>query len=249
MKQLSHWANKHKWKARIIMIISWIILTVLAIVIGKNLSSLEVLLPSTILLVIVATFFASCFYYPSRSEKTTLGFSGFYAKQKTCDLLLAVCSFCLVLYTANKPETLFQHYENLYAASIEPSIAKDSSAKTYKSLKDFSASLKNADGKLLKWKERKKLLKQQVKAIKHSRDTPKGDKVLLSVLSVLLALGLLYLVAALSCSLSCNGSEAAAVIVGIGGAGLIIFLLILALRGISGKRKKRKQQIESLPEN
>jgi hypothetical protein len=211
MKKLSIWAKNHKWKARIVMVIAWLMLTALAIIIGTTLTGLSIELPSTFLLISVALFLAAIFYYPLRSKKSFYSTDIFYIKQKSCDMVLALCSFCLILYAANKPGTLFQHYGNLYAATvIEPSVLKDSTSKTYKSIKDFSASMKNEDGKMLKWKERKKLLKQQVKAI--------------------------------------NGSEAAAVIVGIGGAGLVVFLLILVIRGIYGKKKKRKQQTESVPE-
>jgi uncharacterized membrane-anchored protein len=249
MKHLSRWARNNKWKARLIMTIAWFLLTALAIIIGTTLTGLSIELPSTYLLISVAVFFAAIFYYPLRSQKSFYSTDVFYIKQKSCDLVLAVCSFCLILYAANKPGTLFQHYGNLYAATvIEPSVLKDSTSKSYKSIKDFSASMKNEDGKMLKWKERKKLLKQQVKAIKKSPDMSNGEKTLLTIISVLLALGLLYLVAALACNLSCNGSEAAAVIVGIGGAGLVVFLLILAIRGIYGKKKKRKQQAEFVPE-
>jgi hypothetical protein len=66
-------------------------------------------------------------------------------------------------------------------------------------------------------------------------------------LSVVVAIGLIYLVAALACSLSCNGSDAAALIVGIGGAALVAFLLIIAIRAITGKKKK-KVIIQDQPE-
>jgi hypothetical protein len=56
------------------------------------------------------------------------------------------------------------------------------------------------------------------------------------MLSVAVALGLLYLIAALACNLSCAGSDIAAVIVGVGGAGLVIFLLIVVIRKILGRK-------------
>lgn len=248
MKQVSLWARNHQWKARITMIIAWIILTALAIFIGTTLTGLNITLSSTTLLIIVATFFATVFYYPSRSQKTFHGSNTFYIRQKICDFLLAVCSFYMILYSANKPNTIFQESDNIYAASIEPSLAKDSSAKTYRSIKEFSISIKDADGKMLKWKERKKLLKQQVKAIKRSSDLSNGEQALLIVVSILVALGLFLLVASLACSLSCNGSGAAAVLVMLAGTGLIVFLLVLAIRGIQGKKKKRKEKIEAIPE-
>ncbi|MGH2564923.1 MAG: hypothetical protein ACRDE5_10435, partial [Ginsengibacter sp.] len=116
---------------------------------------------------------------------------------------------------------------------------KDSIKKSYKSFSEFSASMKDKDGNQLKWKERRKLLKEQVREIKKSNELSKGDKIFLTILSVIIASGLLILVASLACNLSCNGSGAAAVAVGLGGAALIFFLFTLAMRGIHGKKKKK----------
>ena len=104
--------------------------------------------------------------------------------------------------------------------------------------------MKDENGKMLKWKERKKMLKEQVKEIKKANNLSNGEKALLVILSVLVAAGLLYLVAALSCSLSCSGSDAAAVLVGVGGIALVIFLLIIAFRAIYGRKKKKKKVAE-----
>jgi hypothetical protein len=107
--------------------------------------------------------------------------------------------------------------------------------------------MKDANGNLLKWKERKKLLKVQVRAIKQTEDISKGGQIALIVLSCLVALGLVLLVASLACELSCNGSEGAAVIVGLLGTGLIVFLLVLAIRAITGRKRKAKK-MEPEPE-
>ena len=87
---------------------------------------------------------------------------------------------------------------------------------------------------------KKKILKEQIREIKKANDLSEGTKVLLIILSIVVAIGLLFLVAALACNLSCSGSDAVAVIVGIGGLALIIFLLIIAIRAITGKKKKGK---------
>ena len=58
---------------------------------------------------------------------------------------------------------------------------------------------------------------------------------------ILLALILAYGVAALACSLSCAGSDAAAVIVAVLGLTGIVFLTIVLIRGILRKSKKEKE--------
>ncbi|MBK7561177.1 MAG: hypothetical protein IPI68_06545 [Chitinophagaceae bacterium] len=49
------------------------------------------------------------------------------------------------------------------------------------------------------------------------------------------------MVASLACTLSCGGSEGAAVLVMVGGAGLVAFLLFIAIRAILGKKEKPKK--------
>jgi short-subunit dehydrogenase len=248
MKQLSYWARNNKWKARLLIILSWIALTFLGIYIGTNLSNWGIQLPRVMLGIVITSFLLTVFLYPLQKQKGQKGNGPAYYRQKTFDLVLAVCSFSMVIYVSNNPDVLFQQSENLYAASSIPSsLPKDSSARSYKSNAEFSASLKDENGNPLKWKERKKLLKKQVKGIKSSRDLSGGEKFLLTFLACLAAAGLLYLVGALSCSLSCAGSEAAAIIVGIGGLGLVIFLLVITIRSIHGKNKRKaKKQVDTM---
>jgi hypothetical protein len=105
--------------------------------------------------------------------------------------------------------------------------------------------MKDETGKPLKWKEKKKLLKEQIRAIKKDKDVSNAGKVALIILSVAVALGLLYLIAVLACDLSCSGSEGAATVLMIGGAGLVVFLFILALGAILGKKKRQKKPVSS----
>jgi hypothetical protein len=246
MKKISYWARVHKRPARIAIVVSFILLNILGIMTGVWLADLGVFLSYSAVIAFVLIYSVGLLAYPSRLLKNGRpARSSFYIRQKTCDALLAAATFCLIVYLGNRPETILRYFSAANAAmSVAPSLPKDSSVKTYKPLKEFSLSIKDEKGTLLKWKERKKLLKEQVRGIKKS-DMSNGGKVALIILSVLLAMGLIYLVAALACSLSCNGSEAAAVIVGVAGAGLVIFLLVIAIRAILGKERKRKRLIEA----
>jgi hypothetical protein len=74
----------------------------------------------------------------------------------------------------------------------------------------------------------------------------KGEKIALTVLVVLLGVAATFGVAALACSLACNGSEILAFIVGAGGAGLIAWGLTAGLRSIHRRpTKKRAKHGES----
>ena len=249
MKKISAWAKDHKWSARFLIIASIIVLNILGVITGVLLSSLGISIPVTVMLFFACAYGAGFIAYPFRSLKgKRLNATAFYFRQKTCDLLLAGSTFCMIVYLGNHPGRLFQ-YDTVFNAAIasSPSLPKDSTVKTYKSLTAFSAAMKDENGKLLKWKERKKLLKEQVRAIKNSTEPSKGGKTGLIILSVLVAIGLIYLVAALACNISCGGSDAGAVIVAIGGTALIIWLLLVVIRKINGKKRKKMKEPEKVP--
>ncbi len=240
MKKISLWAKSHHWPARFIIILSFIVLTIAGIVTGMLLDDLHVTLPAAALSLFIIIYFMCILFYPSKSEKRKLMAARSYVKQKTCDFILAATTFFMIICISNDRFQSLHYFPSLHAAtSSKPVTPADSTVKIYKSLAAFSASLKDENGKSLKWKEKRKLLKEQVGAIKKSNGMSKGGKVALIILSVIVALGLIGLVASLACSLSCNGSDAAAVLVGIGGTALVIFLLVLVIRGITGKKKKK----------
>lgn len=245
MKQISYWAKSHKLEARITIVICYIILNVLAIITGYLLQQIGLSLLPVFLFCCFMIFMIAIIVYPSKYLKGLhLSYSAFYNLQKTCDFIIVSCTFCMIAYLSNRPENLFRFYPQVNASVIIHT-PKDNMAKPYKSISDFYSSLKGKGGNSLKWKERKRLLKEQVKSIKKDKDLSDGEKISLIILSVLVAIGLFYLVLGLSCSLSCSGSDAAAAIVGLGGTALIIFLLILAIRAITGNKRKRKINSEN----
>ena len=239
MRNISVWAKTHQWPARIIIILSFLLLTVTGIITGLLLKDITVTVPAFALIALIITYGLAGIFYPKKTEKRRLSTAGFYRRQKTGDFLLAASTFGMIVCISNNSNPAATYFPFLQAATnAKSSLPGDSTVKNYKSFLNFSASMKNEEGKMLKWKERKKLLKEQVKGIKRSTEHSKGEKTALIILSVLVALGLIYLVTALACNLSCNGAEGAAILVGIGGTAVVIFLLVLAIRGITGKKKK-----------
>jgi hypothetical protein len=244
MRKLSLWGKHHKQAARLTIILSFILLTIIGYYTGTWMNDLAISLPEAIFFMAVFSYIAGVIAYPLRpvSHKTTKP-KTFYIRQKICDTGLAVSTFLMIVYLANHPDTFIHSFVPAGAVSGNNLVLpKDSSAKTYKSIREFSASIKDKDGTLLKWKERKKLLKEQVRSIKKADNLSKGDKAGLIVLAVIVALGLAALVGALACELSCNGSEGAALLVGIGGTVLIIFLLIITIRAIKKGKKEPKDE-------
>jgi hypothetical protein len=240
MRKISIWAKWHKWPARLLLVLSILLLNITGIVTGLMLNKLGLLLPASIFFLFLLLYFAAFILYPSRSQRKKLQPAVFYRRQKTCDMLLAAAAFCMFICISNDADPVKTWFSNFPAAAASTPLAvTDSSLKTVKPIAAFVNSLKDENGKLLKWKERKKLLKEQVRAIKNSGEMSKGEKTLLIILCVVVALGLLFLVAGLACNLSCSGSDGAALLVGLGGSALIIFLAIIAIKAITGKRKKK----------
>ncbi|TAL43141.1 MAG: hypothetical protein EPN92_10570 [Chitinophagaceae bacterium] len=237
MRKISFWASRHKWPARFSIVGIYIILNILGIITGLYLSGLNISIPSMIFGIVVLVFLAAALAYPSK-RKNSLTPVAFYRRQKKCDFILVTATFCMIVYIGNHIENPFGNYTVANASrTITTSLPGDSTLKSYKSIGEFSSSLKDKNGKLLKWKERKKILKEQLNEIKKSANISDGGKIALILLSVLVAVGLLYLVAALSCNIACSGADGAAIIVLIVGAGLVGFLLYRVIRSITKKRK------------
>jgi len=252
IKRLSFWAKNHKWSARLLIIAAFILLDIIGIITGLLLSDLNIMFPPVTFYIFVILFFAAISLYPDKTTKGTLySKQAFYIRQKTCDLILAGSAFLMIVCISNGNLTPETSYISVNAATRNTSaLIKDSTLKPYKSIAAFSASMKDENGKMLKWKERKKLLKEQLKGIKKANDISKGGKAALIVLCGLIAIGLLTLVLAWSCSLSCNGSDGAAILVAVGGTVAVIFLVILAGRIIYGRKRKRKNiKEEEKPES
>jgi hypothetical protein len=239
-KQLSFWAREHKWPSRFIIVFSFIIMNALGIITGLLFSDLNITFSTWFILLSILVFGVTWLKYPVKRQSNT------YVIRKTSDALLIGTTFLMFMYFGNRQITPISSSIFSASAVTSSSLPKDST-KSYKSLEEFKRSLQGENGKPLKWKERKKLLKQQIKAIKKDKTISDGGKVGLIILCALLALVLAYGVAALSCSLSCSGSEGAAVVVailGLAGVALLTFFLIRAI-----VRKSRKEKEKALKED
>jgi hypothetical protein len=248
MRKISIWAKRHQWSARIIIIASFVILNVLGFTTGLLLKEAGIFLPLAAILFFACLYATGFIAYPIKNKNgknSKLKVS--YVRQKTCDILLAGSTYLMIVYSGNHKEILFQHpFPFSQAIASNTILPKDSTVKTYKSIAAFAASMKDENGNYLKWKERKKLLKEQIRAIKNSNEPSAGGKIALIILSVLVAILLIGLIASLACSLSCGGSDVLAVIVGIGGTALVIFLLIRVIRGINRKKIKEQEKVPAV---
>ena len=200
-------------------------------VLGTELRALQVQLGNYFYLSLMLVYAFFYFYYPSLKQKVKLGKSYYYKKTILARAGLTTCIFLLIIYAGNRPEKL-QPFSLITSEAHAILPAKDSPSVKYWTASEFRAQMKDANGKKLKFKERKKLLRKQLINIQHSSES-NGSKALLIALSVIIAIGAFFGILALSCSLACNDMGGLAALVLIGGTSLIVFGLIKVIKRIS----------------
>lgn len=243
MKKIAFWAKSHRWPARTLIITSFLVLNVLGYFAGRNLNELGIRLPSFFLILLITIFAIPFLMYPGRNtQQPGTQRNRSFRFRKTLDLTLATTGFLMMVFVANRPGSLSFFISRGYAVSTSHPGPGDSTFHLYKSPQAFAASLKNAQGERLAKKERRTLLKAQIRNIKKSDELSQSAKAGLIALSILIAAGLLYLVASLSCSLSCSGYDGLAVLTALGGTTLVVVLLLAVIRGINRKNKKKKAE-------
>jgi|SRR5687768_11013613 len=239
MRSLSRFAKSHPVQARIIIIVSHILLVLIAFYLSATLTHWGIRFSTLWLCFSLLGFFVVGMFYPRRQGGVIIS----YAKRKGFDFLVALSGFAVFFSTANFLNQPKESLTPVMATHIPNPLYKNPQAE--KLLNAFASGEKNSFTKKEKRIIRQEFnhqVKQWVKA-KISGDRSKGAQIALIILSIIAALGLLYLVAALACSLSCNGSDVAAIIVGVVGAAAVIWLLIKVIKAIN--RKKR----EPTPDN
>ena len=69
MKKISLWAKNHKGLSRLIIVVSFILLTALGIVTGILLTDVGVTIPSAVMLVFIFIYFTGLVAYPAKYLK------------------------------------------------------------------------------------------------------------------------------------------------------------------------------------
>ncbi len=242
MRKLSLWARGHIMLTRFLIGLLYVVLNLLALFLGDLLFSADIVLPILFIYLPLALFFTGLIIYPVKERKHS--YKNFYFQQKSADLLLAVSTFLIVVYGGNAfNKTSQTPLSSAYATSF--SIPSNKLVNTSSKIESKEES-KPAAKKPVSKKELKKKLKSKWKEFrKHYKESTKGEKAALIILSIIIAAGLLLLLAGLSCELSCAGSDGAAVVVGLLGTGLIIFLLVRVIQRINRGPRVKKAPAET----
>ena len=238
MRKISLWAKHHRPQAIGSLIVLKLTLAALAVYLGSSLRDLNIKLPFAVFVAAVMLLSMAAKIYPSRKKRKIVSRDCFYVWQKSCDFVVAACSFTMIATLVNSN---FNMPLTPVATAASVVTAPDPTAE------EILASLKYRDKSTLTKKE-KRILKDEFKkeikvyaVAKLKGHTSDAAKALYITLTIVAALGLLYLVAALACSLSCNGSDALAVIVGILGAVLVVWGTVALIRRITHGPKQKTE--------
>jgi hypothetical protein len=236
MRKLSYWAKQNPWKSRIIIVTSHILLLLLGWFTGTLLSEAGISLPGILLLFFILYYLAAVFFYPAKKDKAAIGSYHYYIKQKASDFSLAAAAWGMIICIANNKNAPNEYFQNSLASSIETVIvkAKPTAAEILESLKYRDKSTLTKEEKRILKKEFRLQLKKYAVA-KVTGDKKAGDDAGLIILAIVVAIGLLGLVGALACSISCNGSSGAAIIVALLGIAAVVVGLVAVIRSIKRK--------------
>jgi hypothetical protein len=229
MKQLSLWGFRHKWTARVLIVLSYLLLNCLALAVGDILFSYGIEASGFIVYATAAVYLAVFLLYPFYRHRKE--YKNYYRFQKTCDAILIATSFLLVTSAANLRHTTNSPFHFPAAQAVVPIDIQPAKATAVAEKSKVKSLVKSFKGKLSS-------ALQKIKAYYQSRSL--GGQIALIFLAVVLAAALLYLVLALSCSIACAGSDGAAILVALLGSAGVIFLFVRALRGI--RRMRRREQ-------
>lgn len=228
-KAVSRWAKDHKWKARSILVVTKIGSAFGCLVLGNELYDSSIAVPEFVKLSALVTLVSAFAFYPSKYFPSGAPAFGFL-ERKFYDASIFTAGAIVLLYAGNHFDVTLKRVDPIQTVA---SVA----------LPD-----KIGGGLQKKISVVKREFKQKIKAVLQNppKEMTSGEKTTLTILAVLAAVVLTFGVAALSCSLSCNGQEAASVFVFVGGVGLIVWALVATIRSIHNRpTKKRVASVKS----
>lgn len=231
MRKLSFWAKHHPVLARITIIVSRILLILIACFLGKQLLASGIELSPLWIYFFIGLFFVAGATYPRKRSSFN------YLKRKLYDFTVAACGFFIML-------SLVTQLDKPFYATVQATVPVDQSPYKYSEAKNLLEQFKNGEKTKFSGKEKRIIRKEfnyqllQYAKAKITGKKADADQALLIILACIAAVGLLFLVMSLACTLSCNGSDAAAIIVAVLGLAGIIWGLIAVIRAINRKKTK-----------
>lgn len=221
MRKISFWAKEHVWQSRLIIISIYLLLNGIGWLTGNLLLEIGVALGQGTAYLLSFLFILSVMLYPVHKNRQR--HKNIYANRKMVDILLSSITFYFIVFTANQNNPYIN--QNSW---VRATVIKNTNSSFIEEKPQAKAPIPN---KSLRTKKPvlKKLL-HQIKKQYRKADT--AGKVGLIALAILIAIILIYLLGALSCSIACSGSEGLAYVIFFLGTGAVIFFLVRIIRRI-----------------
>ena len=245
MRKLAQWAKFHPKQARIYIIILHFVLGFLAFILA-TLFKVAGDTQDILLALSIGLFIVLLFIYPGYWSKSNNKILNSFAFRKCCDFLVILTSFITVFVVDSKIFNPSPIVEYAYAASnvaSKPKPKKPSAKEVLSSLEYRDKStLTRVEKKVLKKEFRKQLKTYVVQKIKGKKED--SNKTLYIILTIIGAIGIFAVIAALSCELGCNGAETASIIVVILGLIGVVLGAYFLIRRINRGPKKTQEEID-----
>ncbi len=250
MKNISLWAKSNARAAQFLIVVGHILAIYLSIQVGILLLTIGIESPKGLAFVLLELFILTVWLYPS---KKALGSSTeYYERRRYFDGALLGLSALLTVVCANRMTS--EALDSVVSLSENARINVAPTSKTatfivYQSEKSLNLGINNnsisieKQGKHHNWLQKRLVKKYQSFA---SEEKSNGSKTALMILLILGILVVDYGLVALSCSIACNGMEAVAAIILVGGVVGLSALISLALRHIFPDMAKKKRIISAI---
>lgn len=227
---LSKWSSRHRLASRLLFTLSLIFLTVAALFLGLLLSAWGIQVPVVLLYLLWLPVLAAFYFYPARSGRP--GQETFVVR-KRWDVLMFSITFLMVAgwgsQTQQQQYVAWNSQASAYAASSHAIVTTEQGQKKSSQFQKIWNSSKN-------FKQRLVRKVQQFSA--WASDMSQGSKIWGTVLVILVSIGLIYLLAAVSCGIVCSGLEFLGIALFTLGTVAILFFAIRTIRYFyKGKRK------------
>ena len=200
---------------------------------GVQLNQAKLIVPIYGCYAVAGTLLVTAIYFYPAANKTIAAKWINFRRRKACDLLLPLATAIVIIAAVNNADVL-----TIYPAADGISFTKELTAE------EIIGSGKTA--KELTQKEKKILKKEFYHQLKlYGKAIATGDKEALNkawkiILSIIVLVGLIYLLAALACTISCNGSEALAIVVFAAGLTGLIIGFVAIMKAIHRGPKPKK---------
>lgn len=231
MRALSFWAKHHPISARILIVVSRCLLLWIASFLGTEILRANMTISPLWICFFMMLFLVTCLVYPSNVSAVN------YARRKRCDLVVCVSGFVMALCLLVQLQTPFY-------STARASLPADTASYKYPEAQKLLAQFNSGEKTDFSRKEKRIVRREfNYQLLRYAKAKLTGNKeesgnAGLIILACIAAVGLFFLVLSLACTLSCNGSDAAAIVVALLGTAGIIWGLVAVIRNI--KRKKNQ---------